>query len=242
MADTSDHGSEEQLYYYVDESGNTGLNLFDEVQPMLYYGVMGCRYDLDVKAEPLLKTLRAELGVDRLHANQLGVGRLTPIARRLTDFSKKDGIRFSLFTIKKRDHALITFFDQVFDSGLNNAISWQHYWTPLRYALLFKVVHLFDEDLAKRAWAARREQNPRRCDEELIKLCRDLRDRIHWLPDARSRELVGGALTWAIANPRAINFGSSNRESTLQISPNLIGFQQVLQGISVQSLGMGRKV
>lgn len=230
------------MYYYVDESGNTGLNLFDPVQPMLYYGVLGCRYDLDIKAEPLLVSLRLELGVDRIHANQLGVGRLTPIADRLAKFSKKDGIRFSLFTVKKPDHAVITFFDQVFDSGLNEAVSWQHYWTPLRYAMLFKVAYLFDEELAKRAWAARREQNAARCDEELVKLCKDLRDRIDLLPDRRSRELVGGALTWAIAHPRAIGFGTDNRESALQISPNLVGFQQVLQGISVQSVGMGRKV
>lgn len=230
------------MFYYVDESGNTGQHLFDEAQPMLYYGVLGCRYDLDTKAEPLLAELRAELGVDRIHANQLGVGRLTPIAKRLIDFSKKDGIRFSLFKVKKRDHAVITFFDQVFDSGLNEAVAWQHYWTPLRYALLLKVAYLFDEELAKRAWSARREQNQQRCDDELVRLCHDLNDRLVRLPDARSRELIGGALSWAMANPRKIDFGTDNRESALQISPNLIGFQQVLHGISVQSLGMGRKV
>jgi len=27
------------MYYYIDESGNTGLNLFDANQPKLLYGV-----------------------------------------------------------------------------------------------------------------------------------------------------------------------------------------------------------
>ncbi|MCA0049364.1 DUF3800 domain-containing protein [Mesorhizobium sp. B283B1A] len=223
------------MFYFVDESGNTGLNLFDANQPKLYYGVLGCRANLDVIAEPLLKELRRDLGVKRLHANELGVGRLTPIAEKIARFSKKNDLRFSLYKVSKPDHAIITFFDQVFDSGLNDAVPWHHYWTPMRYVLLFKVSFLFDEDLAKEAWSARREQNPARCEERLKKLYAGLLERVGRLPDARSRELVAGAIKWAAANPKEISFGSSNYESTLQISPNLIGFQQVLQAIAIQS-------
>lgn len=230
------------LFYFVDESGNTGLNLFDENQPKLYYGVLGCPANLDVIAEPLLKSLRQTLGVRRLHANELGVARLTTIAERLARFSKKNDLRFSLYKVAKPDHAVITFFDQVFDAGLNDAVPWEHYWTPLRYVLLFKVAYLFDEDLAKQAWAARREQNPARCAEKLKTLCAVLLDRVDSLPDARSREIVSGAIKWADANADKIGFGSSNHESTLQISPNLIGFQQVLQGIALQSSARKKRV
>jgi len=38
------------MYYFVDESGNTGLHLFDAAQPLLYYGVLGARANLDVIA------------------------------------------------------------------------------------------------------------------------------------------------------------------------------------------------
>ncbi|MBZ9921682.1 DUF3800 domain-containing protein [Mesorhizobium sp. BR1-1-7] len=230
------------MYFFVDESGNTGQNLFDSAQPTLYYGVLGSRGNLDVIAEPLLKGLRQELGVKRIHANELGVGRLTPIAERIARFSKKNDLRFSLYRVSKPDHAIITFFDQVFDSGLNEALPWHHYWTPLRYVLLFKVAHLFDEDLAKQAWSARREQNSERCEEKLEKIYATLLERIGRLPDARSRELITGAIKWARANPKEISFGSSNYESTLQISPNLIGFQQVLQAIAMQSAAQKRPV
>jgi len=37
----------------------------------------------------------------------------------------------------------------------------------LRYALVFKVAHLFDEETAKAAWAARVETNPARAAEAL---------------------------------------------------------------------------
>ncbi|WP_146076444.1 hypothetical protein [Rhizobium grahamii] len=112
-------------------------------------------------AEPLLKELRHSLGVNRLHANELGVARLTTVAE-LTRFSKKNDLLSSMLRIKKPDHALICFLDQVFDSGMNNAVPWHHYFTPLRYILLFKVAHLLDEALAKEAWKARRERNPAR--------------------------------------------------------------------------------
>ncbi len=229
------------MFFYVDESGNTGLNLFDAAQPTLYYGVLGCVKNLDTSAEPLLTKLRARLGVKRLHASELGVGRLVEIAGDIAAFSKKNDLRFFLYKVEKRDHAVILFFDQVFDAGLNEAVAWAHYWTPMRYPLLFKVAFLFDEDLARRAWAARREQNPDRCAAQLIELCDDLLARTPLLPDARSRTLIGDALTWAKENTSEISYGSSNRESTLQISANLVGFQQVLQGIAMHTDKRGRK-
>lgn len=230
------------MFYYVDESGNTGLNLFDSNQPILYYGVLGARTNLDIVAQPLLERLRKELGVKRIHANELGVAKLTTIANRLAQFSKKNDLRFSAFTVNKADHAVITYFDQVFDAGLNDAVAWHHYWTPLRYPLLFKVAHLFDDETAKEAWRARCEQNPARCTEMLKGVHQKLLTKLHTLPDARSREIIEGAIKWADANPEAISFGSSNYESTLQISPNLIGYQAVLQGVAIQAAAMNRTV
>lgn len=230
------------MYCYVDESGNTGLELFDANQPVLYYGLLTAKANLDVVAEPLMKELRQNLAVNRLHANELGVARLTTIADKLAQFSKKNDLRFSMLRVNKPDHALISFFDQVFDSGMNNAVPWHHYFTPLRYILLFKVVHLFDDDLAKEAWKARRERNPARAAQMLTKLCNDLLPRVAALPDARSRELVSSALRWAAANPHEISYGVGNYDTALQISPNLVGFQQVLQTIALQSSAQKRQV
>ncbi|WFU07496.1 DUF3800 domain-containing protein (plasmid) [Rhizobium sp. CB3171] len=230
------------MYYFIDESGNTGLHLFDPNQPELYYGVLGCQSNLDIVGEALLKDLRKELGVKRLHAAELGVGRLTPIASRLAAFSKKNDVRFSMLKVVKPDHAIICFFDQVFDSGLNEAVPWHHYFTPLRYILLLKIASLFDEQLKKDAWAARRETNTARCAEALTKLCNVLLERVHRLPDARSREIVTGALRWAAANPFEIGYGAGNHDTALQISPNLVGFQQVMQVMATQSSKRRRRV
>ncbi|MDO9417255.1 DUF3800 domain-containing protein [Pararhizobium sp.] len=230
------------MYYFVDESGNTGSELFDPNQPTLYYGVIGAQSNLDLTAEPLLAELRQGLGVKRIHANELGVGRLTPIAAKLTRFSRKNNLRFSLLKLAKPDHAIISFFDQVFDSGMNKAVPWHHYFTPLRYLLLFKVAHLFNETLTKDAWKARRQHNPADCAQMLTKLCTDLLLRVNMLPDERSREIISGALRWAAVNPHDIGYGVGNHDTALQISPNLIGFQQVLQTIALESSKLKKRV
>jgi hypothetical protein len=230
------------MYCFVDESGNTGLELFDPNQPVLYYGLLTAQANLDVIAEPLLKGLRHTLGVKRIHANELGVGRLTPLANELARFSKKHDLRFSMLRVVKKDHAIISFFDQVFDSGMNKAVPWHNYFTPLRYIMVFKVAHLFDEPLVKDAWKARRERDPARCAQMLTKLCNNLLGRVSMLPDARSRELVSGALRWAAANPHEISYGVGNYDSALQISPNLVGFQQVLYAIALESSARKRPV
>ena len=230
------------MYFYVDESGNTGNRLFDLNQPTLYYGLLSCRKNLDVSAERMLARLRSELDVPRVHASELGVRRLTPVYEALTKYQKHNDVRFNFYRVQKRDHAIISFFDQVFDSGMNDAVEHEHYFTPLRYMLLLKVEHLFDDKLAERAWYARINQNKLECEEELKTICLELRARLQRIPDERSRELIDGALAWAIANPAAIEYGASNQESALQISPNVVGFQQVLHGISATSASVGRPV
>lgn len=230
------------MFYFVDESGNTGLELFDPNQPTLYYGVICAQANLDVIAQPLLKELRRELNVDRIHANELGVARLSGVAERLIRFSKKNDVRFSMLKVSKPDHAIICFFDQILDSGMNDAVPWVHYFTPLRYILLFKMAYLFDEPMAKRAWAARKERNPARCAKMVVELCNDLLQRVGRLPDQRSRELISGALEWAAAHPHEISYGVGNYDAALQISPNLIGFQQVLQVIATQSAARKKRV
>lgn len=230
------------MFSFVDESGNTGLNIFDDNQPILYYGVITSQFNLDIVAEPLLNRLRSELGVKRLHANQLGVADLSRIAPAITQFSTKKDLRFSLFKVNKPDHAIITFFDQVFDAGLNKAIPSVHYWTPLRYVLLFKVARLFTREEAEKAWAARKETSAERAQILLKEVYSALLSRINLLPDERSRELISGGIRWAAANPVEIGYAAGNKDSALQISPNIVGFQQVLQSLAIQAGRRSRTV
>lgn len=222
------------MYFYIDESGHTGSNIFDEAQPMLYYGVLSSKINVDVLAEAQLVALRKKLGVTRLHAAELGNGRLVTIASELVAIQKRLSIRFDLYRVAKPDHAIICFFDQVFDHGMNPAITWSGYWTPLRYLLLLKLASLFNDELAKLAWEARICVDDNVAQALLQKVCHSLRERLGWLPDARSRQLIGDTLEWAEQHPAEISYNVANKKAVLEVTPNMIGFQSVMHGIAAR--------
>lgn len=227
------------MHFYVDESGHTGLNLFDAEQPLLYYGCLSSHLDLDHEALDRLVHMRAKVGATRLHANVLGNGGLSVIAEDLADLQRCFGLQLGIYRVATPDHAIVCFFDQVFDSAMNPAITWTGYWTPLRYVLLIKLARLFNEDLAKLAWEARIEVNAPRAQAMLVRVCDGLMAQISQLPDERSQALVGDTLTWARNHPAEISFNVDDRKSVLQIAPNIIGFQLVMMGIARQIQATG---
>ena len=220
------------MFFFVDESGHTGTNLFDENQPILYYGVLSAKTNIDVLSEPIVRTARRRIGVEKLHASELGLGGLVQISEYLAAIQKKYQPKFDIYRVAKADHAIICFFDQVFDQGMNPAMTWTGYWTPLRYMFLVKVASLFDEDLVKRAWKARIDTNDATAESELVYVCQALLLRLSRLPDARSQRLIGDSLRWAIENPGDLRYNCKSAKEILTITPNLIGFQTVMHGIA----------
>jgi hypothetical protein len=220
------------MFFYVDESGHTGSELFDPAQPVLCYGVLSSHLNVDAVAEGRIKSMRRKLGVGRLHAAELGNGRLVTVADDLFALQRQLDLRFDLYRVFKPDHAIISFFDQVFDAGLNPAVPWTGYWTPMRYMLLLKVAHLFDEALARAAWAARIMVDTAKATPAFVAVCEELLTRVPHLPDARARELVRDGVRWAMANPNEIGYNATDKAQVKQISPNIIGFQSVMHGIA----------
>ena len=229
------------MHFFIDESGHTGPNLFDDSQPMLYYGVLSSRLNVDVVGESAVQRMRKTLSVPRLHAAELGNGGLVAIAPQLNKLQKMLDLRFDVYRIAKPDHAIICFFDQVFDQGMNPAMTWTGYWTPLRYILLLKVASLFDEELAKKAWEARLEANDGKSEKLVSEVCDVLRGRLHELPDARSRELLGDALKWAATHPGELSYNAKTKHDKLSVMPNVIGFQSVMLGIAARLKKSDRK-
>ncbi|MEA9392648.1 DUF3800 domain-containing protein [Acerihabitans sp. TG2] len=228
------------MYFYVDETGHTGPNLFDQTQPVLSYGVLSSHDDLDKVAEKELAALRKKLGVQRLHAAELGVHRLSNVVDTLLMLQKKHRIRFDIWQVVKRDHAIISFFDQVFDQGMNPVVPWMANWTPLRYPLLLNLASLFDDELAEKAWRARLEAHNERSAELFREVCGTLLRRVNIL-DIRSVELITDALNWATVNFDKLGYNCKTNKDKLQIMPNMIGFQSVLHGICIRLGGTNRR-
>lgn len=219
------------MHFYVDETGHTGPNLFDSTQPVLYYGVLSSPDDLDKVAEAELAALRKKLGVQRLHAAELGIRRLDEVVDSLLILQKKHRIRFDIWQVVKRDHAIISFFDQVFDQGVNPAVPWYAYWTPFRYPLLLNLAGLFDDELVKKAWRARIEAHDGRSSSLFDEVCSELLARVHTLGDRRYIELITDALSWAMTHFEVLGYNCKTGKQKLQIMPNMVGFQFVLHGI-----------
>ncbi len=228
------------MHFYVDETGHTGPKLFDTTQPILYYGVLSSAADLDKVAELELAALRKKLGVQRLHAAELGMHRLSEVVDTLLMLQKKHRIRFDIWQVVKSDHAIISFFDQVFDQGLNPVVPWTAYWTPLRYPLLLNLANLFDDNLAEKAWDARLEAHNERSAVIFREVCNVLLQRVHIL-DARSSELITDALSWAIVNYDELGYNCKTKKDRLRVMPNMIGFQSVMHGICSRLGAPGRK-
>ena len=117
------------MHFYVDETRSYRSESLDRTQPVLSYGVLSSPDDPDKVAETELASLRKKLGVQRLHAAELGMYRLDDVVDTLLVLQKKHRIRFDIWQVVKRDHAIISFFDRVFDRGLNPIVPWSAYWT-----------------------------------------------------------------------------------------------------------------
>ena len=102
------------MYFHIDESGHTGNNLFDKAQPTLAYGVLSSDTNVDARGAALHSKMLNILGVDELHANELGVDKLTQIVPQLISLQKKMKFNFDIFEINKLDFALVMFFEAVF--------------------------------------------------------------------------------------------------------------------------------
>lgn len=220
------------MHFFIDESGHTGPNLFDESQPMLYYGVLSSRLNIDVVAADAVHRMRRTLGVTRIHATELGNGGLVTIAPQLSKLQTVVDLRFDLHRVAKPDHAVICFFDQVFDQGMNPAMTWTGYWTPLRYILLDRLASIFDKELAKKSWEARLEANDAKSEKLVAEVCDELHGRLHRLHDARTRELLGDALKWAASHPGELSYNAKTKHNKLSVMPNVVGFQAVMLGIA----------
>ena len=224
------------IFFFVDESGHTGANLFDLDQPFLYYGVLSSKFNIEVSASSAFKVMRTHLGVERLHAAELGMGGLVELGPVLIQLENSLDLNFDFYIVSKVDHAMICFFDQVFDQGINPAVPWSSYWTPLRYILLLTVASLFDDELLKKAWKSRIEIRDKYAQDDLVQVCQILCSRLDSLPDERSRQIVQDALLWVISNPKEIGYNVKTKRDKYWVTPNLIGFQFVMMGIAKRIL------
>jgi hypothetical protein len=177
------------MFAFVDETGNTGENLFDKVQPLFLTGALITKTDFDIVYDRKIRDIVRLAGVETLHAKDLGFNRIEPIIGDIHKILKKCDARFFLSRVEKRYLAVTKIIDTIFDSGENLPVPWQFYnYRPLRLILVFKIASLVDEELAERFWGCLMSRSRTKATELFAQVCDALLPRLPALPDTRSRE------------------------------------------------------
>jgi hypothetical protein len=132
----------------------------------------------------------------------------------------------------------------VFDSHENKAVPWHVYnLRPLRLIMLFKLAHyVLDRDVVKLFWDALMHKNSKRSAACFVQACNAILARVGNLPDARSRELVSQAVTWAIENFDKITVHTETKLVRYGHMPNMVAFMNLLDGMERQSKAWDRPI
>lgn len=232
------------MYVYVDETGNTGENIFDDNQPFFVTAALITKTNFDVLQRRAVGRIAASLGVEELHAAELGVARLNKVAPDLLSVIKGCDARIFVSRVEKKYLAMTKVVDTVFDSYENPSVPWHVYnFKHLRLLMLFKLAqYVFDENLARRFWESLMCRSDNLASQLFADACRATLPRLDGLPDARSREITHAAFSWAAENPCGISVHSDTKRSRYGHLPNVVAFLNLMDGIELQSDRWGRAV
>lgn len=214
-----------ELYAYTDESGNTGMNLFDGKQPWFWTVTLVAPKDIELPAEAAVARWAADLAVPDLHANEVGLRRLDEIAWPIHAFLAEHNCRFILTRLEKRHHASLKYVDTVLDSGINPAIPGYFYaFRPLRLGLAYAIVSNFSPRNQEEWWDVFQRGDL----DGFCRITRRVRINVDCkVKDHRLRELAMDALGWALEHPDS--FPELTLKRGPHDSPNFVEFTVVVQ-------------
>jgi hypothetical protein len=204
-------------FAYTDESGNSGLKLFDSGQDIFWTGTLISHEDLDLHCQSIHKELLVLAGIAELHGADLGFGGIEKIAGRLCTLIGEKDLLFVFGRVDKKFLAGAKLFDLAFDSGTNPAMPTHVYGVQqLRLMAMMHFVQILSEEDERQFWDLFAKQDASRFGTLLARLA----TRVPKFPyDSRTKQVLVDVLTWGAANPSAIldPFGKAH-------SPNFVAF------------------
>lgn len=189
-----------ELRMYIDESGNSDLNIFDEEQPSFFsFGLLSGH---DLTTIETLSNARTTLEVAELHGTDLGLTHISTICSLLIDIIHTYNLRFWCSEIHKLYFGKMKFFDTIFDSGTNPGASSCHCFTkPLKYLLMIRFAEVVTLGELRHFWAAYRKGDVpsfKGLMEQMIGRVED------YGTDQRTRELLFDCYKGAILAPEDV--------------------------------------
>ncbi|MCC6591243.1 MAG: DUF3800 domain-containing protein [Bryobacterales bacterium] len=210
---------------YTDETGNSGLNLFDSAQPFFWTGTLLTQTDLDTISPAVHAACLRRAGCKELHGSELGLTGIEQVASKIQQLLRKHHVRFLFTRIEKAHLAATKFVDTLLDSGVNEAVSLFHYGMRVnRLYLAHIVIANLDSDDRQEFWEIYKNGDPK----GFGRICMRLEARIESrIDDSRTRQLLLDAIRWAIANPGPLIEGT---RSPLD-SPNVVALTLLVHGL-----------
>ena len=231
------------MFAFVDETGNTGSNLFDEAQPDFFSGALVTKSNFDALRGTALRTICRQHKIPALHASALGFTQIEQLAPQLLTLLKGADARFIISRVEKRYLLATKVFDTFFDSGENPAAPWHVYNVrALRLILCFKVATMLTDDIAQDFWAMLMARNERQARERIPRICDAILKRASMLTDDRSRDIVRETLSWSRSHPEALDIFIPRRQAKNGHMPNMVGFINLLDGLENLSQSWKRPV
>lgn len=218
------------MYAFIDESGHTGVNLKDEVQPIFYYLAIASKYNIAILARDRISKLCKDMGIERIHASELGK-KNELLAGQILSIIKQYSPHFIIAEIEKRFLALTMMFDTIFDSGENlGARNHVYSYRALRLLLLYNFSKIVDDNLAYDFYDnCLFAKTQIQANEKLTKICEELLGRLNNQFDSRTIELISDTLKWAKNNPEDITTYNATNEQRWRHLPNVVAFVPTLQ-------------
>lgn len=231
------------MYAYVDETGNTGTNLFDQDQPAFITAALMTKTNFDLLQKDVVKEIASKVGTDILHANEIGIEQMNKLSGPLLGLLKRSNARFSISYIEKKYLITTKLVDTLFDSFENKAVPWHIYnLRPMRLLLVFKVASILTKDTARKFWSSILESEKEEAYKLFLESISDLKQNIKLIPDKRSQQIIADAVEWAAENHESIHIHTNSKAARHGHLPNLAAFPNLLEGIEKQSNSWGRNV
>ena len=141
------------MYVYIDESGNSGLNMFDSDQKFFYLIAVVSKVNIQNIFSRHFDTICSKYNIKELHGNELGLTKMSNVCFELKRILKKINPKLALIYINKEAYVATKLFDTILDSGENYGVATHHYnLRPLRSVLLAKFLSIVDTDILKEFW------------------------------------------------------------------------------------------
>lgn len=214
------------LFCYCDESGNSGLNLFDKDQPFFWLGVLISPIDLneDPYTNHIMQQLLLKAPGNELHGKEIGLKKLSPFCNGIKKILNHSNCYLQFVKIEKSYLAKLKLFDYLFDSYTNKAVPIYTYNVrAMRLTLAAIFCQQIDDQIAQLFWDTFKKPN----ENMYKKLLQYIRESIHQ-DGSRQAELIYDATKWAENHIKDVFPDKQNKFD----SPNVIALSQLILNIN----------